>query len=213
MDNKELNMKYIDIKDIKKGTANTVLGLNDADEAVLSEINIDLSEYVTEDELALKGYVNTEDLDRALTEKQDRLVSGENIATINGNSLLDGGDLIIQGGSGAANIVSLTQAEYDELVSSGAVDMETLYLITDATVDANFKTINGSYVLGDGNIDTNQIITLTQAEYDALGVYEDDIFYVITDPVLPEYVAPDDMYEYVDSVLGNINNELETIIG
>lgn len=213
MDNKELNMKYIDIKDIKKGTANTVLGLNDADEAVLSEINIDLSEYVTEDELALKDYVNTEDLDRALAEKQDRLVSGENIATINGNSLLDGGDLIIQGGSGAANIVSLTQAEYDELVNSGAVDMETLYLITDATVDTNFKTINGSYVLGDGNIDTNQIITLTQAEYDALGVYEDNIFYVITDPVLPEYVAPDDMYEYVDSVLGNINNELETIIG
>lgn len=98
-------MKYIDIKDIKKGTANTVLGLNDADEAVLSEINIDLNEYVTENELALKGYVNTEDLDRALTEKQDRLVSGEDIKTINGESILGSGDLIIQGGSGGIQSV------------------------------------------------------------------------------------------------------------
>lgn len=47
---------------------------------------------------ATKGYVDT-----AVGAKQDTLVSGTNIKTINGNSILGSGDLTISGGSGGAS--------------------------------------------------------------------------------------------------------------
>lgn len=63
--------------------------------------------------------------------KQDRLVSGTNIKTINGNSILGSGNLDISGGSGGSGEVyvtslnlekiyndhTLTQAEYNEIVN------------------------------------------------------------------------------------------------
>lgn len=51
--------------------------------------------YVTDEELNGKGYATTAQLNG----KQDTLVSGTNIKTINGNSLLGEGDITIEGGS------------------------------------------------------------------------------------------------------------------
>ena len=59
--------------------------------------------------------------------KQDNLVSGENIKTINNQSILGSGNLEIQGGG--SNVVELTQAEYNALVNP---DSGTTYVITDA---------------------------------------------------------------------------------
>jgi hypothetical protein len=53
------------------------------------------NEYVTDEELNGKGYATTAQLNG----KQDTLVSGTNIKTINGNSLLGEGDITIEGGS------------------------------------------------------------------------------------------------------------------
>lgn len=64
--------------------------------------------------------------------KQDALVSGTNIKTINNQSLLGSGNITISGGSGNAT-VELTQAQYDALVTGGTVDPTTYYIITDAT--------------------------------------------------------------------------------
>ena len=115
-----------------------------------------------------------------LENKQDTLVSGTNIKTINNQSLLGSGNIAIQGGSGAS-VVEITQAEYDALVSSGTVDPSTMYIITDATPvnlsnyytsaqteaaisaavsgkqdtlvsGTNIKTINNESILGSGNI-------------------------------------------------------------
>ena len=61
--------------------------------------------------------------------KQDNLVSGENIKTINNQSILGSGNITIQGGGG--NVVELTQQEYDALVNP---DSGTTYIITDAPV-------------------------------------------------------------------------------
>ncbi len=36
--------------------------------------------------------------------KQEKLVSGTNLSTINGNSLLAGGNIVISGGSGTQNV-------------------------------------------------------------------------------------------------------------
>lgn len=85
------------------------------------------------------------------TKYQAALVSGTNIKTINGTSILGSGDITIEGGSGSvdlsdyytktetdtllsnvpegAKIVSLTQSEYDALTTK---DENTFYNITDA---------------------------------------------------------------------------------
>ena len=105
---------------------------------------------------SLDGYATTSELNN----KQDKLVSGENIKTINGNSILGSGDITIVGGS-SSNIVELTQAEYDALTEK---DSETLYLISDANVESNYKTINGESILGDGNIDLSNYATQTYVQ-------------------------------------------------
>lgn len=85
------------------------------------------SEYITETELNNKGYATTE----ALNGKQEKLTSGDNIKTINGQSILGKGNITIEGGNGNgnANIVELTQDEYDNLEEK---DENTIYVITDA---------------------------------------------------------------------------------
>lgn len=72
----------------------------------------------------------------SVTGRQETLVSGTNIKTINNQSLLGSGNIDIQGGGGGnANIIELTQAEYDALT---AYTEDALYVITDAEeVDLN----------------------------------------------------------------------------
>ena len=84
-----------------------------------------------------------------LATKQDTLVSGTNIKTINGTSLLGSGDITIEGGSGNVDLsdyytksetnalvnpklsqVTLTQAEYDALQTK---ENNVLYIISDAS--------------------------------------------------------------------------------
>ena len=132
---------------------------------------------------------------------QETLISGENIKTINGITLLGSGDIEIQSDVIQANIVAITQSEYDEMIANGTIDNETIYLITDAEIEDNFKTINGKMVLGDGDISTNQIVALTMEEYDNLETIDDNIFYVITDAEDLEAVSRGDMEEYVASQL------------
>ena len=103
-----------------------------------------------------------------LSTKQDKLVSGTNIKTINGTSLLGSGDITIEGGSGNVDLtdyytktetnelvnpklsqVTLTQAEYDALQTK---ENNVLYVISDAE-DIKFKTINGAQITGEGNIE------------------------------------------------------------
>lgn len=62
---------------------------------------------------------------------QPLLVSGTNIKTINNESLLGSGNIVISGGSGGGEtVIELTQAEYDALT---AYTENTTYIITDAT--------------------------------------------------------------------------------
>ena len=96
------------------------------------------------DAVATEDYVNdavsgkadttavTASINSAVSGKQDTLVSGTNIKTINNQSLLGSGNITISGGSGGSNVVEVTQAQYDVLVSGGTVDPDALYIITDA---------------------------------------------------------------------------------
>ena len=86
------------------------------------------------DSSALTPYYTSAQTDTAISNatsgKQDTLVSGTNIKTINNQSLLGSGNIEIQGGSGSgSNIIEITQAKYDALTeyTQGA-----MYVITDA---------------------------------------------------------------------------------
>lgn len=86
------------------------------------------------DSSALTPYYTSAQTDTAISNatsgKQDTLVSGTNIKTINNQSLLGSGNIEIQGGSGGgSNIIELTQAEYDALT---AYTEDAIYVITDS---------------------------------------------------------------------------------
>ena len=167
----ELNAKQDVINDLETIRSGAAKGAT-----ALQEVP---SEYVTETELNNKGYLTSVPDTYALkseipdiTTKQDTLVSGTNIKTINGTSLLGSGDITIEGGSGNVDLsdyytktetnelvnpkleqVTLTQAEYDALQTK---EYNVLYIISDSE-DLKFKTINGQQITGDGDItiDTN----------------------------------------------------------
>lgn len=86
--------------------------------------DVDLSDYYTKEEVDSK--VDSIDL----SGKQDNLVSGENIKTINGESILGSGDIIIEGGG--ADVIELTRSEYESLTDYAP---DTFYVITDEDTD------------------------------------------------------------------------------
>lgn len=63
--------------------------------------------------------------------KQDALVSGTNIKTINNQSILGSGNITISGGGGTMNYQKVTQAEYDAMYSGGTLSNSILYVIVD----------------------------------------------------------------------------------
>lgn len=109
--------------------------------AAIDQTNVDEEKvYITTEMLydILDSYLrkNELDIDLGLDKKQDVLVSGENIKTINGESILGAGDIEL------STTEELTQAEYDELLANGQIEEDKLYLITDAVVNVPYPTYN-----------------------------------------------------------------------
>ena len=113
---------------------------------------------ISKSNLGLGNVDNTADLDKpvstaqraALDQKQNNLVTGANLKTVNGQDLLGAGDVAItKGGVGLANVDNTSDA--DKPVSTaqrGALDRKQ-----DALVSGdNIKTINGMSILGGGDI-------------------------------------------------------------
>jgi len=70
--------------------------------------------------------------------KQDALVSGTNIKTINGNSILGEGNLVIEGGGSGGGITGITMNGSPVTVTSGVADLGTV--ITEHQSLANYYT-------------------------------------------------------------------------
>jgi uncharacterized delta-60 repeat protein len=79
---------------------------------------------------------------------QDTLVSGTNIKTINGTSLLGSGDITISGGSGDATWGSITGTLSSQTDLQNALNAKQATLVS----GTNIKTINGTSLLGSGDI-------------------------------------------------------------
>lgn len=88
--------------------------------------------------------------------KQDTLVSGTNIKTVNNQSLLGSGNIEIQGGGGSTTVIdNLNSTSTTAALSAnqgrvlkGMVDNKQETLVS----GTNIKTINGTSILGSGNI-------------------------------------------------------------
>ena len=86
-------------------------------------------------------------------EYQEKLVSGENIKTINNQSLLGDGNIDIQGGGGTSDYTELTnKPKINNVELSGDKTLDNLGIQTELVSGTNIKTINNQSILGSGNI-------------------------------------------------------------
>ena len=88
-----------------------------------------------------------------LSSKQDVLVSGQNIKTINGNSILGSGNLEIQGGGSAVTVDDALSTISTNPVQNKVIT-EKINTKQDLLVSGtSIKTVNNTSLLGSGNID------------------------------------------------------------
>lgn len=96
----------------------------------------------------------------AIANKQDKLVSGTNVKTINGQSILGSGNISITGGDGSADLSAYATKEelnakadavhvHEDLATKEDLNKKQNTLIS----GINIKTINGISLLGDGDIE------------------------------------------------------------
>lgn len=78
-------------------------------------------------------YITKSEFDRELNTKQDNLVSGKNIKTINGESIVGEGDIVINGGSDADLTDYYTKEEVDELLANVGEDIPYFIVNSDWT--------------------------------------------------------------------------------
>lgn len=105
----------------------------------------------------------------AVDGKQERLISGVNIKTINGETLLGSGNIDVSGGGGTSAVYSVNGKTGNVTLTAGDINTTTgtniqtelaqiddeLALKQDTLISGNnIKTINGTTLLGSGNIDT-----------------------------------------------------------
>lgn len=91
------------------------------------------------------------DIGSLKTNKQDKLVSGTNVKTINGNSILGSGNISVSGGGSSyddtdlRNRMSAAESDIDSLQSDKQDKLVS---------GTNIKTVNGTSILGNGDITT-----------------------------------------------------------
>ena len=138
---------------------------------------------------------NVSALQTAMDGKQPTLVSGTNIKTINGNSILGEGNLVIGGGA-----IDLSNY-YTKTETDTKLDAKQNTLVS----GTNIKTVNSQSILGEGNLEVtipdattatsgamsaadktkldsiSNEWTGTQSEYDALTTKDNNIIYYVTE--------------------------------
>jgi len=90
------------------------------------------------------NYVTKDDLQDAVGDKQDKLISGTNVKTINGKSILGSGDITIEGSG--SDVDTSNYVTKDDLQDAVGDKQDKLISGT------NVKTINGKSILGSGDI-------------------------------------------------------------
>lgn len=154
--------------------------------------------------LAPEGYATKEEL----ATKQDSLISGHNIKTINGQDVLGQGDIEISGGGTVDSELSetsenpvqnkvITAALNGKQAAGDYATKTELATKQDSLVSGtNIKTINGNSILGEGNIEiTGGTVDTTMSDTSENAVQNKVI------------------KTYVDGLVGDINSVLTRING
>jgi len=112
----------------------------------------ELTNYYTKDEVDNFDYANKKYIDDAVATKQDTLVSGTNIKTINGTDILGEGDIVITGGEGGSVDLGdyYTKEQIDD--QHGALADNIRQKQDKLISGTNIKTINGESILGSGDM-------------------------------------------------------------
>ena len=141
--------------------------------------------------LAPEGYATKEEL----ATKQDSLISGHNIKTINGQDVLGLGNIEISGGGTVDSELSETSENpVQNKVITTALNGKQDSLVSGTTI----KTINGNSILGEGNIE----ITGGSGTVDT--TMSDTSENAVQNKVIKAYV---------DGLVGDINSVLTRING
>jgi uncharacterized protein YjdB len=88
-----------------------------------------------------------------LSSKQDKLVSGTTIKTINGNSILGEGNLVIEGGGEGLSSVAHDNTLTGAGTNANPLGVDSSKFQSPLVSGINIKTINNTSILGNGNID------------------------------------------------------------
>ena len=153
--------------------------------------------------------------------KQEELISGTNIKTINGNSILGEGNLVIEGGEGG-----LTSVAHDDTLTGAGTNASPLGINTtkiaqksdipdisgkqDTLVSGtNIKTINNQSILGDGNIvieggsgSSSAVSLPTQCLYGLPNYFEGKKILVSGDSITQGHGTTKRWFEYIKDYLG-----------
>ena len=134
----------------------------------LPEIPQNTSELVNDSDFVNSSEVSTE-IQTAIATKQDTLVSGTNIKTINNNSLLGSGNINITSGTSTDVLIndsSITVNNVANIKTNGVYNDTTNKIATMSDISTkqdtlvsgtNIKTINNNSLLGSGNLQLNGI--------------------------------------------------------
>ena len=200
-------------------------------------ISMTTSTWQTSVDMTLRGFDDQEDVTASAfndlkSTKQDTLVSGTNIKTVNGNSLLGSGNIVISGGGGGGDINSITMNGSAVPVNAGVADLGTV--VTDKSdkqdtlvSGTNIKTINNESILGSGNITIQGGGTQQQVDWNQSDSAAVD--YIKNKPTIPTvpttvssftndagYITSAALSSYytkteIDAMIGNINTLLAAI--
>ena len=185
------NENYVELYKVPLATTKASGVMSAADKTKLDSIPENIPTQTEVDNIA----ANVSTLETNMNGKQDTLVSGTNIKTINNQSILGEGNLEITGGD-----VDLTNY-YTKTETDTKLDTKQNTLVS----GTNIKTINSQSILGEGNIEVtipdattatsgamsaadktkldsiSNEWTGTQQEYDALTTKDNNIIYYVTE--------------------------------
>ena len=164
-------------KVIKLPSATTTLAgvMSAADKTKLDSIPENIPTQTEVDNIA----ANVSALESDMANKQPTLVSGTNIKTINGNSILGEGNLVIEGGS-SVDAYTKTESDAKYATKNELTAVETVANNADTKADTatsriesvetamgnkqdtlvsgtNIKTVNSQSILGEGNIEVSGV--------------------------------------------------------
>ena len=199
---KDPNTFYI-ITDAQGGDLSDYYTKSETDDLLDEKLDVtaytptDLTNYYTKSETSGSSQIST-----ALNAKQETLVSGTNIKTINNESILGSGNIEIQGGGGGLDedfLQATANALYELKTTDDEINEKFGDYYTKAISDGKYATnasVNRNYTSKEyiddkmlaisaslnelnGNFGGLKLVKLTQSEYDALTVKDENTLYII----------------------------------